>query len=355
MKMANLGFSLRFGRTVRRFSAIATAMLVMVAFTLPSALDGQEGVRYVTSTDIEWGGGLGSMMSQMGPQIPDEAVTFLQGTKMRADQGTTSTIFNWESGEMIILNHANQTYFSTPFGEMMAGVAGAAGMTAEMQAEMEAIANQIQVEMSIEDGGGSESFEGYPARQILMTMAMDMSGMADAGGGSGEMAGMAAMMGNMNMVYFGEMWMSEDHPAGALQAAMGEQAMEFMGQMANPGMGMLSMFTGGDGGDLFDLSADEMSLMRGIAVRTTAVMYMMAGGQEFDADEARGHLTGDLPSGGGLGGMMGAMMGGGSGGSAEMSPLMRVTSEVTEVEIMDMPASTFEVPTGYTMTEGIGG
>lgn len=346
----------RMSGLIRGVASGALACALMIS-TLPATVDAQEGVRTVQSIDMEFGGGMGAMMGGMQQEIPDETVTYFRGSMMRSDQGSVTTIFDYASGSMTVLNHDDQTYYSGALSEMMEMGMMEEGLSeeeiAEMQAMMEGIMNSMDVEFSIQPTGETMSFDGYDAEKLYMTMSMNMGAMAEASNDP-EMAMMAQMMGNMNMVYFAEMWMSRDHPAWEIQEELGEAIMDVMQNSAAPAMNMLGAFMGEGGNmwEMLDMSEEEMEQMMGMQVQTTALMYFVTGGQEFDQDVAMGHLEGELPDGG-LGAMMGGLMGGGGGG--DLSPLMRMTQTVTETEIMDVPDSMFEVPEGYTNMQTAGG
>ncbi len=132
---------------------------------------------------------------------------------------------------------------------------------------------------SLDRTGRSSNLNGFDAEQVFMTMEMEAQSEEEQG---------ANPAASLRMVYFTEMWMSdelEDHPAFQ---QMAEGAMEFAREDLEMDMGALSTAVASDPRmiEAMERYAEEMQGMSGMAVRTTSLFLVLPPEIEFDRQKA---------------------------------------------------------------------
>lgn len=248
---------------------------------------------------------------------PTTTTTYLKGGKMATASQDSTSIIDFENQTFTTLMHEKKQYWQMTFAEMqqMMNDAMAEGNKAGRQSNASG-----EMRFDVKSTGVSNEVNGYPARQVLMTIEfLGKDGKTQQSGG-------------MKMV--NDSWHSESVPGyteyKAQMAKFADKASWLKGgnpmaaAMGQPGMaeGMKKM-------------AEEMAKVPGLPVLTISRMGM-AGGGNVDMSQAgqTGQSGGQAPSqsdigdaakraggeaagsaaGNAVGGRLGGMIGGGLGG-----------------------------------------
>lgn len=350
------------------FRRTTLAALIAIAAAAPSL--SAQSLRYASVTKMELGGAFGRMMSMMpGVGDPMESVTSIQGLRVRTDDpGNTSTIVDWETGMMTMLDHASRTYARMDFQQMIEQMgAGMQQAAAEQSPEVpEQPAAEFDFRFATERTGRTERVAGYEAEQVFLTMELVPKEAPDAEDeeDEAERAGMAVVT---------ELWLSADFPEYAMMQAMDGETVERMRESAAKGAGAsMAMFASYDPrlSEAMERNATELGKMEGHPVRMTTHFVAVPQDVPLDRDAVlasadrslAGDAAGAAASGAAdaakkaLGGLAGRF---GRGRREEpeqeeeeeapaQAVFMRVTTEVRDVDIGELDASIFEVPEGYT-------
>lgn len=376
-------------------------LVLLTLLALPSPAVSQVGaqgasVEYTEARDLQAAGFLGAMLARAhnddGPHL--HAIHVL-GPRLRSDDGSTSTIFDAEAGEWIILDHDQQTYMSFSLADMrqmseqMTQTMREAEdeWDPETQAEMEEAMAEAEATMEVDveyiDMAETRQINGYSAdrHQIIVRVegAEGVEGAEDVDDGS--------------LVVVLDVWLSEDlarehplwegHGEGAdnpfYQALMENPEYQEMARewesTFEPGTmeGELTVFAMVDPrvGAAMSEALEEMAELDGSAVRTTAVVAILPPAVELDTEmlvawepasmgdrlqgqasdaalEAARSAARDMVRG---------FLGRRGGGDEEpqvaeeelvIQPLLRYTTEVLEVQRGEPPTpEMFTIPEGY--------
>lgn len=298
------------------------AALLLIALAAPAAA--QDGARLVTVTRVESPAMMAGMTGQQS-DAPDTTVVWVKGLKRRMDTGTNSTIVDLAEGSVLMLDHEAKTWWRFDLASMQAQMDS---MMAQMPQQMD-----VSGDVDVEPTGETREMQGRSARQVLVTLSMDMQPQADLSGGYNPMAS----MGGMGMAIINEMWVSDDLPT-ARQAveAGGVDVQELMGtdvSMPFPGMDAV-----------LEKMKDELEAIGGEPLMTRTYMAMLPGGATVDVADVLALNDQALPDPD-----MSGLMGGGGGEPIIMS---RTTNEVVAVETgLSIDDAEFAPPAGYTETD----
>lgn len=347
----------------------ASSLLALLLLTLPATA---QELSYTETTRMEMGGMMGSIMSMMGEGGDETQTVHIQGTQMRRDGEESSSIMDFSTGDMIMLNHDDRTFMRMNFREMMEGMQGQAAdaqaRADSVRADMEARGEEMpeyEVRFSTERTGASETISGYDAEQVLMIV--EFEGQVDA-----ENPQQNPFAG-MRMAVVTDMWLSTDFPQWDVMAdlrddlgeAWGSEGM-FGGSSGMEGMGAMGAGMGARMQQAMEEQQEALQELEGVPVRTVMNWISLAPDVELDAMAA---LEQDLGGGGGMdmGGSAAAaarsalsgLFGGGgddeeeeeepeNAGPAGQSVIMRAVTEIHDVEEGSVDPSIFQVPDGYT-------
>lgn len=341
----------------------------------PGSLQAQ-AVKYTSVSRGEFGGMLGTLV-QMAPGAQEETreTVFIKGSLMRSDQGETSTIHDMATGRYTLINHEDRTWFTMDMAEMMEqfqemGTGGEWEEEAEEDENPEDEMPEVEVRVTTERTGRTQTFDGYAAEQVYMIM--EVIPVTEEARGSAEATG--------NMVVFTELWLSEDFPGmEAMEEARAEFARGAGNQEAGGYDAALQQAFSQDPRlqEAMEKNMEEMAELQGMPVRTVTSMVMVPLGQEFDA-EAVVAASDEPLSSGGMGDLMGKAAGAAASGAAreamgrfggilgrnkkeeeerpaEVAPtqsiFMRITSVLEDVRTSGISDSVFEPPADYTQEE----
>ena len=122
----------------------------------------------------------GGSMAAMAGNMNTTGKVFFKGQKIRNDNGTTSTIIDFDAQTITTLNHQTKT------------------ATVAKISDMAPRAGEMNVKIDVKETGQQKSINGYNAKELLLTMDMDMPQLQQAG------------MGKMQMEM--QLWLSADVP-----------------------------------------------------------------------------------------------------------------------------------------------
>jgi len=361
-------FDLRGLLPARRVSPLM-ALTALLALTLPPAIQAQS-LSYTTVGKVEFGGTMGMMMRMVPDAQADQRQTIhIKGTRMRMDNGDTSTITDMTDGRYTMLDHEAKTFYSVTAEDMQAQMEQAQEQMAAYGEDPMAEAGpteegSYELKISTDRAGRARDFDGYSAEQVLMTMELVPK--------SPEAVEAAAMTGRT--VFFTELWISTDFP-GATEY---REAQEKMGEafLESGGGGMAELMSQALAGnpnmkDALETNWAEMKDMEGVPVRTVTHMVSVPAGMEFDPDAVLAAAdqpleAGEMPSAqdaameaakGAMGRRLGGLLGRGKKeekepeaptGPAVQTITMRSVSTIEEIRTDALPDDLFQPPANYT-------
>jgi hypothetical protein len=264
---------------------------------------------YTTTTK---GSGSGPMAAAMNRTTKH----YLKGQKMKMDSGETAIIFDFDAQTFTSINNTNKTYKVTPFSEL--GQA-AKGLDAD-------------VSVDVKETGQKKDINGYPCREVIMTIAVDMQ--------SGRGQGMKVQMEM-------DTWISSDVPgAGEVRAFYQRNGSKFP----------WSAMTGGPGGNssMQKAIADMQRKMTDLGgIMVLQIMRVKMPGMQMTPDQQAkmaqsqaklDQLKQTNPQAYEMAQKaMAGRMGGGAGGGG-----MEATTESSGFSSAGVPDSVFAIPAGYT-------
>ncbi len=388
-----------------RMSLVATlALAVPILLAVPTPATAQAGsqgasVEYTEARELQAAGFLGAMLARAhnddGPHL--HAIHVL-GPRLRSDDGSTSTIFDAEAGQWIILDHDQQTHMSFSLADMRE-------MSAQMRAEMQADREEWEAEMEANRAEMEEAMAEAEATMEVSVEYLDMGETSQINGFSADrhqiivrVEGAEGIEGaedvdDGSLVVVFDVWLSQElarehplwegHGQGAdnpfYQALMAnpeyQEIMDEMEATFEPGNmeGELTLFAMVDPrvGAAMAEAMEEMAELDGSAVRTTAVVAILPPAVELDTEmlvawepESMGDRIQGQASEAALEAARGAardmvrgFLGRRGGGDDEpqvdeedlvIQPLLRYTTEVLDVRRGDAPTpEMFTIPEGY--------
>jgi hypothetical protein len=341
--------------------------LVAVAVPALSADTSAQHVRYSSVSTVELGGSLGRVM-QLVPGFGDpvrETVS-ITGTHMRTDAENHSSIMSAENGVITYLDHEAKTYWTMSLAEMLAGLTGAVtpleGQAVEsQQSEDESTPRDsvhYEVHVSTDRTGRTERVAGYEAEQVFLTVEIEGEARSEAGDSTIE----------GSLYVLSELWLSEAFPGHeaeqAFQQAWGEQVMQEFEAPQESARDMEAVYSQDPRlREGIERMAEELKELQGSALQTIAHFVVVPEGVEFDREavlrDADRSLAEDVGAAAARGAVEGAQrrLGGLFGGrnrdsddepELRQAVVMRVKTEVRDVDLATLPPDLFRPPTDYT-------
>jgi len=369
------------------------AALILSSF-LPSRVQPQD-LRYSMVTRSELGGAAGRILGVVpGGTEPVQETTFIKGNRIRKDDGSeSSNIMDWDSGILTILDHQDRSYVQLSMEEMaqaaeevvrsMEEEGGSSGLKDAMvdgsregaeeveDAHSDAGGGQTAVDITVSSDrtGVTRDFSGYSAEQVLVTL--EILGEHTPGDyGEEEQSGGLAIIT--------ELWLSQDFPEYRMMQEMNGEALDRMRERET-GQGILGSLEALTTYDprleiAFEKNQETVDAMDGVALRTAVHVVTLPGRTPVDrnkvlADQDRS-LSDDAAEAAASGAKDAARsaasrIGGrlfGRGKKEEASPkpeepqqsvILRIISEVSDVETLDLEPALFDPPPDYSLrTEG---
>jgi hypothetical protein len=335
-------------------STAAAAMLL----ALPSSPLAAQDVQYETVTSLELPGVLGTAMRVAarlgGGSTTTTETTYIKGGKMRTDSDDGSIIIDLENRRWTELDHGARTYRSMTFDEALAEARRAMREAADGAAAERTdgggddIRGNVSFRLSVEDGAQRERIAGYQADRFYLVMEAE---------GEYVPEGETEMERGGTLVVLTDLWSSRDVPAHAALGRFQEvAAREYADASAALMEGLAAAFA--EDPQLrvaFEQSIDQIRDMDGMPMRTTTTFVYVAPDHTFDRElalgERRGPSAAQQAGRAALRGLAGRMAG---RGQQQAEPertqmtLMKVTSEIRDVQTRTLDPSLFEVPAGYS-------
>ena len=335
--------------------AIRAALL---ATLLGSPMYAQD-VQYTSVTKVDLGTGLNAMMRLAGAAEVKEN-TYIKGKKLRSDSDKQSLIFDLENNRYIILNHADKTYMSVPLSDMaMVATSAVRGMKADPSSSqlkgsaVDSAGNKADftVDLKAEPTQERRNINGNDAQRLFITMVTDVD-VTPQGETQAQNAGKLAVLMDV--------WNANTGPASDAvraweKAASKELAAAAFGNRANLGPAFSS---NPKMAEAIKKANEEAQKAEGVAVKSTMHLVIVAPDQKFDRalalKETEGSGNADKPRG--IRGMIGRAIESSAQQQSQQQTkreqqtqgtLAKVTTEITDVRSTSVPASMFEIPTGY--------
>ncbi|KPJ96588.1 MAG: hypothetical protein AMS18_00605 [Gemmatimonas sp. SG8_17] len=343
--------------------------LALVALAAPALLAeaSAQHVRYSSVSTVELGGSFGRVM-QLVPGFGDPVreTMSITSTHMRTDEPDHSSIMNAEDGTITYLDHEAKTYWTMNFAEMLAGLTGGmvnpAGQAAEPAAQEEAATQgdsvHYEVHVSTDRTGRTERVAGYEAEQVFLTV--EIKGEARSEAGDSTIEG--------SLYTLSELWLSEEFPGHeaeqAFQQAWAEQVMQGFDVPQESARDMEAVYAQDPRlREGIEQMAEQLKELRGTALKTVAHFVVVPEGVEFDreavlrdADRSLGEDVGAAAARGAVAGArrrLGGLLGGRNRDEEDEPELkqavvMRVKTEVLDVDLAALPPDLFQPPGDYT-------
>jgi len=373
-------------------------LLLLLLVLVPDPGRAQD-LKYTVITRTELGGTTGRALGVMpGTAEPVLETTFIKGNRIRKDESPeSSSVMDWDAGILTLLDHAARSYVQVSL-EQMAEVAEAMAQSVEgTSSELgEAMVEGSQegareAETAYAEGGGDQAsldvrissdrtgrtreFSGYSAEQVLITLEIlgeHTPGEVDRESESGGLA------------IITELWLSRDFPEYRMMQEMDGAALARMkeGETGEGILGSLEALLTYDPRIkfAFEKNQETIDAMDGVALRTAMHVVSLPGWMPVDreqvlADQDRS-LSDDAMDAAKSGtkdaakSAVSQISGRLFGRKKEPEPgpeppqepqqsvIMRVISEVSDVELGDLDPVLFEPPVEYTVQtqggEGVG-
>jgi len=343
---------------------LSASMPLAVRATLLTTLLGAplyaQDVQYTSVTKVDLGTGLNAMMRLAGAAEVKEN-TYIKGKKLRSDSDKQSLIFDLDNNRYIILNHADKTYMSVPLSDMaMVATSGVRGMRADASkgqlkgSAVDSAGNKADftVDLKTEPTTERRNINGNDAERLFITMVTDVD-VTPQGESQAQNAGKLVVLMD---VWNANTGAASDAVRAWEKAASKELAAAAFSNRANLGPAFSS---NPKMAEAMKKANEEAQKVDGIAVKSTMHLVIVAPDQKFDRalalkeTEGSGNAS-EKPRG--IRGMIGrAIESSAQQQSQQQKPqqqqtqgtLAKVTTEISDVRSTSVPASMFEIPTGY--------
>jgi len=332
-----------------RLAAVGLALTALTA----AAPAGAQDLTYTTTTKMEISGTLGRILSLVTDvDKPMVEKTFFQGQRVRKDQDQSSSIMDWDAGALTLLDHKERTFTRIDFAQMAGQMAGAV-----QEERPEAEAPDMEVTVTTDRTGKTETIAGYAAEQVVLVIEMKPKNAAE-----GEEATPPAT------ALVTDMWLSPDFPEYRMMQQMQGEATERLRESSAQGMAQaMGALAASDPAmkEGWEKNLEAMKELQGTVLRSTTHFVTVPPGATLDKQKVLDGAGEKVQEGGGvaqgaanaarqaLGGLAGRF--GRGRQQQEAAPaaptqavIMRVRSEISDVGTGAVDPSVFGVPAGYT-------
>jgi len=313
-------------------------------------------------------------------------VTYIRGNRIRKDDGKdSSSIMDWDAGILTLVDHPSRSYVrmsleemarmaeeaARSMGETADGMGRAADGSREGIQEVQDAYGEgggdrtnFDVRVSTDRTGRTRKVGGYDAEQVFLTLEIVGETEPEQGGEEAQSGGLAIVT---------ELWLSQDFPEYRMMREMDGAAVDRMkDQQVGKGiLASLETLLASDPRMKAALERNEEALaeLDGVALKTTMHVVSLPGKTRVDRDavlaaQDRGldDDAADAAKDGARGAARSAMgrLGGGLFGrkkKEEEAPpepedpqqkvILRVISQISDVEVGKLDASLFQVPADY--------
>lgn len=307
-------------------------------------------VRYRSTTSMDLGA-MGKMARLFGKELEHQTETVsFSGQRQRTDDENQSTIIDLESNSMIMLDHKNRQYSMWTFSDMaerldeaMTQMQGQAGQE-QPAPNREDLETEISFDMSVDRTGRKESINGSPSEQLLLKLRADFD--IQAKDESGEEA---HVRGTTYALI--DTWTSREiagfETIQGFQRSMGEKMGASFAE-GDVGSSLEAMGMGPQLGMLMQEASKELQELDGFVVRSTTHLVLVPEGEELDVEAALRPSSGDAAgSANALAAMAAGMEDGENAAPAQQVTLMRITTQVSDLQVDALPDDHFAIPPDY--------
>jgi hypothetical protein len=346
-------------RLAPRYSTVAAALLASFSATAVA-----QDLQYKEVTNLDMGGVMNFMM-RLARASEITTTTWLKGSRMRSDVDKSSTIVDFENRRFITLDHGAKTYTQVPL-EKMAELARAtiAGMQARMDSATAGRAAgqppaavtargdsgtvDFKFDLKVEPTNERQRINGQDARRHLITITTDMSVTPE--GDTTQQAG--------TLVMLIDSWNATSGPVAEAHKRFYEaSSKELQDAMAGSAMGVSSLMMGDPRmRAALEEAAEQANQLEGVAVRSTTYLVAVPVGVTFDQnlvlnpEPRRGNPLGAAVARGVLGRAVGVsppIEDKPADDKPRQGTVLKLVTEIRDVQTRTIPASQFEVPAGY--------
>jgi hypothetical protein len=267
----------------------------------------------------------GGSMAAMAGNMNTSGKVYLKGSKMRNDTGDTSTIIDFDAQTITTLNHRTKTATVTKISDV-------ASKNADMN-----------MKIDVKETGQTKTVNGYNAKELLLTIDMEMPQMQQAG------------MGKMQLEI--QLWLSSDVPGIAEMRDFYKKNMDHFPWAAmaggNPQMSQAVAQLQKKMVELNGVAVEDVIKVKPAGGAGAPAMPQMTAAQQAQMQQAMEQMK-QLQAQGGPAAAAAAQamarmgnMGRGAAPGASNS-LMEVTQDSTGFSSAAIPESQFAIPAGYT-------
>ena len=336
---------------------------VMAAFAGHSAL--AQDVQYQSVTKIDMGSAMNLVLKMAHAQEITET-HLIKGRKMRTNSDKQSTIFDIDNSRFIMIDHDKKTYVSAPISQM---VAAAAMMASSSNARSEngvmkatardSAGNKVDFTFNVSEEPTNErqNVNGQDAQRAFATIETDMKYTAE-GDTKAQDAGKIVMLLDNWIANNGPAYTAVNNFNKAMSKELREQAFSNTKGIsaiatANPQMG-----------EAMKKAAAEQAKIEGVAMRSTTHLVIVPVGMKFDRSVAVNPPQQESSSSSAAKRAFGGMVAGALGANRrtekaaenaassstdkpKQTTVMKMTTEIKDVQQTSLAASLFEPPAGY--------
>ena len=341
---------------MRRMPNVRSPLVAALFTALATQAVFAQDVQYRSVSKIDLGMGMNVALKLAGASEVSQT-SYIKGRKMRTDTDKSSSIYDLEHSRFIIINQADKTYISAPLAQMTAAFG-------EMAASTNVRSDMGQMKATARDSAGNkadftfhvkmdptserDNVNGQDAQRAFATIETDVK-VTPEGDTKATDAGTLVILVDTWNANGGPAYTAVHNFQQAMSKELREQAFANMKGMSaafaqNPQLG-----------EAMKKAASEQQKMDGIVMRSTMYFVIVPPSLKFDRDVAL------KPQDSGAGGLAKRAMGGMLGNAmrrgkqddkpdvAQMkqSTLMKMTTEIQDVQTASLPASLFEIPAGF--------
>jgi len=329
-----------------------------VVFTLVAARGAvAQDVQYKTVTRMDLGTGMNIALKLAGAS-EFTSTSYVKGKKMRTESDKSATIYDIERSRFIMINDANKTYIVAPLSQMTAAVREMTSSTnvrsdnGQFKATAQDSAGNkadFTFHLSVDPTNETQNVNGQDAKRAFITIETDVKVTPE-----GETK--ATDAGKLEILI--DSWTANGGPAyTAVRNFQQSMSKELREQMVAGNKGLTAAFAANpEMGEAMKKAAAEQAKVDGIAMRSTMYFVLVPPSLKFDRDE----VLKPQDNGAGatakkaLGGMLSGALRGAKKETKSDAPadphqatLMKMTTEIRDVQTTSLPASLFEPPAGY--------
>lgn len=267
----------------------------------------------------------GGTMAAMAGGAGQTSKMYFKGQRMKTDTGDAATIIDFGAGTLTNVNHRTKTVSVRKLSELGA-----------------AAPSNASVKIDVKETGQQKSVSGYNAKELLITMDMDMP-----------------QMGKMQMEV--DLWLSSDVPGAGELREFYRKNMELMpwASMAGPNPQMQQAISQIQRkvAEMNGVQVESVMKMKPAGGAGAPTMPQMTAAQQAQMQAAMDRMK-QIQQQGGPGadalaqamGRMGSMGRGPAPGAS--NSMMEITTEASGFSTASIPDSVFAIPADYQRTEG---